>query len=813
MAGENPKLNFPSESISQKKKLEPSYGLEWAKAIESNISSKNNEYFKEHQERVRLLRSYAQGNQDVNQYKTKFDPEGNPQYVQMDWSIMPVVPSFVKTIVSDILNQTFRINVEAQDPIAMSKRDAEKKKMVGRMINSELIESVKKQTGYDLSEGQIIPEDMEEVEIHMDINFKQSVEVAMSEAIRITMNKFNDYEDDIKPRLVEDLVTLAMAATKVYFDRNEGIKIRYVDIENFFTSESFSPNYEEIKWACEIVQMTISDIKRLDGYKTLKEEDYKRIAKQYAGKNNNPTSFSEDFTYNHNTNSREYQYDEFRVSVMDFETKLLDDDVYVYHTDKHNNKHLSKPTPNQDEKYWKGELKDYETVCWENVYGGKYILESGNMIFGWALQHNQVRPKENIQKTTLSYKVYATSLHKMRSKSLVENLMPLADAYQEAWLKRQQYIAQTPPDGLIWDLSTMEDMMVDNKKWTILQLQDFTRQTGDVFTRTKSLDDGSYNQDPVRPRTSPMSQVGVMTELMLTYLNQMRDVSGITPEMQGNTKRDQLVGVTQISIDTSRNSNKYLNRALQSITKRSASDVGLRVQDLKKDTKFYKVYKESIGLADMLVIDAMDDLPMHNFGISVEIDAGNEDKVSLYEGVQLSISNKEISWEDGEMAKEIYRTNGKASAFNYMKVMRKRRAKMALEEERAKAEYKAQFDQQSAMVAAQNKERQMQLEIQKEVAKAQSKGEQDRMTLEFEYNMKSGLSLQEYEQNYNIEGLKAGVQMNKEELKETRKDERQSDQIVQGSRAKVQVDKVKEGSQQDINEDAIKENDLTQILG
>ena len=99
------------------------------------------------------------------------------------------------------------------------------------MYGQDIIEEVKATTGNDISQTNIpavdLPKTMEEMELHLQLSYKQSIEIAEEEAITQTLDK-NKY-DLLKRRLNYDLVTLGIAAAKTNFNTSEGITLDYVD--------------------------------------------------------------------------------------------------------------------------------------------------------------------------------------------------------------------------------------------------------------------------------------------------------------------------------------------------------------------------------------------------------------------------------------------------------------------------------------------------------------------------------------------------------------------------------------------------------
>ena len=89
-----------------------------------------------------------------------------------------------------------------------------------------------------------LPEDKEELDVHLQMTAKQNVEVAEEEVINNVL-AFNKY-DQIKKRLAHDLTTIGIGAVKTSFKKAEGIVTDYVDPANMIYSYTENPNFEDI---------------------------------------------------------------------------------------------------------------------------------------------------------------------------------------------------------------------------------------------------------------------------------------------------------------------------------------------------------------------------------------------------------------------------------------------------------------------------------------------------------------------------------------------------------------------------------------
>jgi len=87
------------------------------------------------------------------------------------------------------------------------------------MISKKYIENIKQVLGIDLYQSpdpSLIPESEEELELHMQLSYKQSIEIAEEEAISNIMakNKYNL----TRRRINMDLVTIGIGACKTNFN-------------------------------------------------------------------------------------------------------------------------------------------------------------------------------------------------------------------------------------------------------------------------------------------------------------------------------------------------------------------------------------------------------------------------------------------------------------------------------------------------------------------------------------------------------------------------------------------------------------------
>lgn len=259
------------------------------------------------------LRSYAEGTQSVAKYKDLLDVEGDSSYMNIDWTPVSIVPKFVDVVCGGMVNQEFMIRANAIDTMSIDKRKEDARELFADMMTAELRSFMTKKTGVDYNRKGFVPQDMEELELFMQMNYKQAQEVSLENGIEFVLQQ-NDF-DELKKRLVRDLVVIGTAAVKTYIDSAYGVRIKYVNPSNLVTSYSESPDYRNIQHAGEIYTVSIAELKRMAGDQ-FTEEQYKEMAEKYGKKQDEDTLFGRGY---HRHTSYSNDYDKFSVEIMDAE--------------------------------------------------------------------------------------------------------------------------------------------------------------------------------------------------------------------------------------------------------------------------------------------------------------------------------------------------------------------------------------------------------------------------------------------------------------------------------------------------------------
>ena len=209
-------ISFPDQLASDSVKKTKEYGLSVGKAIESEWFRKDNgaARFYNNRDNFHKLRQYARGEQSVQKYKNELAINGDTSYLNLDWTPVPIVPKFVDVVVNGMSNRLFDIKVEAIDDVARSRRDNYKNTIEKDMLARESLEFLQQASGDNLfsTDQATLPDSDEELELHMELSYKQKIEVAEEKALQAILD-VNDYEL-IKRQIDEDATVLGLSAVK-----------------------------------------------------------------------------------------------------------------------------------------------------------------------------------------------------------------------------------------------------------------------------------------------------------------------------------------------------------------------------------------------------------------------------------------------------------------------------------------------------------------------------------------------------------------------------------------------------------------------
>ena len=800
--------SFPDPLASQKVKESKAYGLKYAKAIENqwgktqdigSLYNKRNKTFERN-------RDYANGTQDTNIYKqilTNLDPNNSDgSLINLDYTPVPVLPKFAKIVVNKILSRNPYPNLEAIDPLSSSDKNKEKQRIKIQVELKEQLMQLKKETdGLVLDQDpEMLPDTLEEADIFLDTNIKTDAEISAQIGTNLTLS-WNNFNDSVYRRCVNDLVALGMCVVRRTNDPS------YVDPCNFVHSQTEDPNFEDLVYAGHVKRITIQELKRLAGDR-FTEEQYKEIATDSARSKSHDTSRFSISKYDNSLNKNVYGYDDYTIELLDFEFMSVDCMHFEEKENRHGNRNFFYEGFNYKEKTGGVFERKPHRMDIVTIYGGLYILGTKH-IFDYGMKTNIPRNMHDIGRTRMGYSVVATNFRGMMPKSMVDGCVGFADMLQITHLKLQQSIAKAKPDGLIIDIEGLENVQLGKGgELQPLELHDIYEQTGVFYYRSKNPE-GGFQNPPVRTIDNSIRNINELIALYNHYLRLIRDTTGINEAMDASTpKGDALVGVQQQAIAAGNNAIYDITNASMILFKKVCEDVVKCLQIIPPESVLMGIYQNAIGKSNMEVLSSFSDLPMFNFGVTVQKEMEDSEKAYLEQNIQMAIQQQQIDLEDAIAIRNLKDVN---QAERLLIIRRKKRMDKMQAQAMQNSQMQAQQAQQAAQAASQAKQQEMQMEAQIEAQKLQLKSQLEIQVAQVRHEMQKEIETIRAQATL---GFKTDDQEFKEKievLKENRKDDRVKKQAIEQSKLMSQR-KDRRGELEPTPEDQMNAT-ITQLLG
>jgi len=748
--------NFPSQAVSDLEKMTQEYGLKVARAIEQEWFSGATSKYSGNLNNFHKLRLYARGEQPIQKYKDELSINGDLSYLNLDWKPVPIVPKFVDIVVNGMAQRSYDIKAFSQDSYGVSKRTKYMESMLRDMQSREFNDVAKQNFNMDLYENdkETLPDTKEELALHMQLDYKQSVELAEEQAINVLMEgcKF----DLIRRRAAYDLATIGIGATKTTFDWSEGAKAQYVDPANLVYSHTESPYFEDIYYVGETKEVPINEL--VKEFPNLSESEIHEIVEGPK----NSTRFM------NNSNG-----DKNKVSVLYFNYKTHKNNTYkVKETGTGATKVIEKDDTFNPPMDMDGNYSKLERVI-ECLYEGVLVLGTDKLL-KWEMAENMMRSKSNFDKVKMNYSIVAPRMYDGKIESLVSRITGFADMIQLTHLKLQQVLSRMVPDGVYLDADGLAEIDLGNgTNYSPQEALNMFFQTGSVIGRSFTSE-GDQN-----PGKVPIQQIqnggggNKIQSLIQTYnyyLQMIRDVTGLNEARDASTPdKNALVGIQKLAAASSNTATRHILQAMLLITSETAEALSLRISDILEYSPTKDAFIQAIGAHNVATLKEMKDLHLYDFGIFIELMPDEEEKQVLENNIQMALNQKLIDLDDAIDLRDIRNIK---LANQLLKIKRKKKLErdQRMQQQNIQAQSKAN---QEAQVAA------AQAETQKEQAKAQitTQLEQTKSQMKVEYLkqeaiVKKDLMDHEFQLNMQLRGMENEIIDKRDTNREDRKDQR-----------------------------------------
>ena len=754
-------VNFPSQVVSDLEKLSSSYGLEVARAIEQEWFQGNNAgKYLDTVSAYHKLRLYARGEQPIQKYKDELSINGDLSYLNLDWKPVPIIPKFVDIVVNGLASRSYNIKCHSQDQYGVNKRTEYMESLLRDMQAKAFNDKAAALFNANLNENKDteIPGSEEELQLHMQLNYKQAAEIANEQAIEVLL-KGNNY-DLIRKRLIEDITILGIGCVKTNFNFSEGVNVEYVDPANVVYSYTESPEFEDIYYVGEVKTIPINEVVRQ--FPHLTQEDLKDInssAKRPSGR----------YTY------REVN-DKNKVQILYFNYKTYMNDVYkIKETSAGTEKAIRKDDSFNPPADKQANFSKAARVV-EVVFEGAIVLGTDKLL-KWEMARNMIRDKSDFNKVKMNYSIVAPRMYNGRIESLVSRITGFADMIQLTHLKLQQVMSRMTPDGVYLDADGISEVDLGNgTAYNPQEALNMFFQTGSVIGRSINADgDPNPGAVPIKEISNGQGAGNKMQALISNYnyyLQMIRDVTGLNEARDASVPDPKsLVGIQKLAAANSNVATRHIMLASMYLTGEVAEQVSLRISDIIEYSPTKNAFIQAIGAHNVATLTEMSELYLYDFGIFLEMEPDEEEKQFLENNITTALTQQLIDLEDAIDLREVKNVK---LANQLLKLRRRQKAErdQKREQENMQAQAAAQSQAQQAAAQAEMQKNQQKMQFDSELENTRSQNKIN--YLQQEVALKKELMQFEFDLNQQLNAQNRQQEMKLEDRKDIREEKKTS---------------------------------------
>ena len=757
-------VNFPSQAVPDLEKMSPEYGLKVARAIEQEwFKDSHSNRYNVSQQKFHNLRLYARGEQSIQKYKDELSINGDLSYLNLDWKPVPIIPKFVDIVVNGMSERMFNVKAYSQDQYGVSKRTEYMESLMRDMDAKVYNDQAAELFNVDLYENkkEDLPDTQEELDLHMQLNYKQAVEIAEEQAINVLLDG-NKY-DLTRRRLLYDLTVLGIACVKTGFNWSDGATIEYVDPANIVYSHTESPYFEDIYYIGEVKTIPINELAR--EFDNLTEFDLEEIHSRSSRRTGRHTQ----------------EMDKNKVQVLYFNFRTHTNDVYkIKETGSGGDKAIEKSDAfNPPENKEGGYSRLQRSI--ECVFEGAMVLGTDKLL-KWNKAENMMRSKSDFNKVKMNYSLVAPRMYQGRIESIVSRITGFADTIQLTHLKLQQVMSRMVPDGVYLDADGLAEVDLGNgTNYNPQEALNMFFQTGSVIGRSFTSDgDQNPGKIPIQQISNGAGQnkIGSLIQTYNYYLQMIRDVTGLNEARDGSMPDPKsLVGIQKMAAANSNVATRHVLLGSMFLTAEVAEALSLRISDILEYSPTADAFVQAIGAHNVATLKEMAELHLYDFGIFIELEPDEEEKQLLENNIQTALAQQLIDLDD---AIDIREVRNLKLANQLLKIKRRKKQerdqKLQQENMQAQAQANAQAQQAAAQAEIQKNQAKAQTDSQLEQLKSQSKlthlQEEVRLKKElmaYEFELNQQLRSQERQSTEKVEGMKEQGKDRRENMKQTSK--------------------------------------------
>ena len=603
----NGKYQFPSKNLDPSKKKDK-YCTANAEAIYSLFLRNKTAFSSESSENFNTLRLYANGQQPREIYKAwlkdDYKADGTAStydqtalgrvskragFENLNDSNVSPAPKIMAALHGMFDDVEWDIFVDTIDPYCKDLLEKQKYLQIVQGQNQGWQTQYKLNGGIPIDEEITYPKSREEFNLSNAADgFKLNIAKAMEKMIDHTFN-VSKWDTVIKRKLVDDLAAIGYAATKDYYDPEDGFfKTKYIDIAKVVMQYSSESDYNNSEYGGYHTYITVSQLRQK--MPDLTEDELSKIAKANATYYDNSVVGDWD---NHfsliDPVSNTYRYDEFKVPV--FEAEWMDEDKgkRLVTTNAHGGKrYVKKEYDEEIRPLRKGQIKAGHTQ--QIKYVSKRVPYQSSWLIGTKHSFDngpvQMAPRPQPSKPRLSFHV-----EQLMQPSYITQLRPMLDQIQIIWLRWQDSLAKVVDNGYSINMAMLQNITDGNKKMSLPDILKMFKTDGWLpFMQSMT---GPYQGGDVTPIREIKGGLGTRLDETINALDiQFRlieNLVGFNPASLGVTPSEgEAVRNVQAAMSSTNNVLKPLMKAIAEVKTGVAETLIGRLQVALRSSKIIR---------------------------------------------------------------------------------------------------------------------------------------------------------------------------------------------------------------------------------
>lgn len=727
--------SFPSQLDPFEKKITKEFGMALGRAISAEWFSTGGGgkcRFYTSQSNFYERRNYASGLIDMSKYHPKLGTNGDVSLLNLSKRPLTDMPKFVNLIVNGMCDRRNTIEASAIDPISQSNKQKYRQKIKDDMISKDIIDLAKEKLGVDIGSMPTdkLPETDEELNLHLQMEWKPSCELSAQIGIKAVMME-NNRELTIERQGYRDLAVDGAFCEMNRFSVSKGIELKRIDFADMIYSQTNDPFFRDCFYKGHYAKVLTSDI--LIEYPELNNAENSHIKEQLM---NQGSWWNQ--TYNLQNKIKGHTY------LLYFTYKTSKEEYNKIKEKTNGEKIYSKAKSVFDENLETSKKDRYKRVSKveEVLFEGCMVLGT-NILLKWEVAKSMARPNSNKQKVCEQYNMIAPNFENGIITSPVSLAMPVVDLLNIIQLKSEQILQGVTPDGIAIDLDAIANIDTGTGKVNSAQEQfNMYLQKGSFFYRSSTLNEDYNNAQ--RPFTEiktgdSLNKLIALRNENQQYLTQLTNIIGLNQYSDAsNPDKDSLVGIGKLASLNSNLATRHILEAMKYVSLKTGEAVIYRIQDI---IRYYPSLKDDlirkIGATAVEDLDSIADLHLSDFALNLYFEQDDEEKAMLDADLTLGIQQGLITIADKYKVKniKIYK-----QAVAYLGLVIEKASKKAQELEATKFKQQADQNIRASQEAEKAKQVTVQMEMeanrikQKEIldgetAKEKERGNQDRLTL------------------------------------------------------------------------------------